>query len=82
MKRDFRSKVVVITGGGGGIGSAAGKLFCEAGATVALVDLDASAANDAAARVRDEVPGADIQAGWPGGRRDRFGPRHGRYPDQ
>ena len=62
MKRDFRSKVVVITGGGGGIGSAAGKLFCEAGATVALVDLDASAANDAAARVRDEVPGADIQA--------------------
>jgi 2-hydroxycyclohexanecarboxyl-CoA dehydrogenase len=46
MKRDFRSKVVFITGGGGGIGSAAGKLFCAAGAAVALVDLDASAAKD------------------------------------
>ena len=62
MKRDFRSKVVVITGGGGGIGSAAGKLFCEAGAGVALVDLDAGAASDAAARIRDEVPGAEIRA--------------------
>ena len=62
MKRDFRSKVVVITGGGGGIGSAAGKLFSEAGAAVALVDLDASAAKDAAAHIRDEFPGADIRA--------------------
>ncbi len=62
MKRDFRSRVVVITGGGGGIGSAAGKLFCEAGAAVALVDLDASAAKDAAARICDEVPGADIRS--------------------
>jgi 2-hydroxycyclohexanecarboxyl-CoA dehydrogenase len=58
---DFRSKVVVITGGGGGIGSAAGKLFCEAGAAVALVDLDASAAKDAAARIRDEVPSANVE---------------------
>jgi 2-hydroxycyclohexanecarboxyl-CoA dehydrogenase len=62
MKRDFRGKVVVITGGGGGIGSAAGKLFCEAGAAVALVDLDAGAAKDAAARICDEVPRADIRA--------------------
>ena len=43
MRRDFCSKVVVITGGGGGIGSAAGKLFCAAGAAVGL---DASAAKD------------------------------------
>ena len=46
-----RQRVVVVTGGGGGIGSAAGKLFCGAGAAVALVDLDESAANDAVLRI-------------------------------
>ena len=39
----FADKVVVITGGAGGIGVAAGKLFADQGAQVLLVDLDEQA---------------------------------------
>jgi len=39
----FTDKVVVITGGAGGIGVAAGKLFADQGAQVLLVDLDEQA---------------------------------------
>ena len=42
-------KVTVITGGAGGIGSAAGKLFAQEGANVVLVDLDESALKQAVA---------------------------------
>jgi NAD(P)-dependent dehydrogenase (short-subunit alcohol dehydrogenase family) len=33
--RRFEGKVAIITGGGGGIGSAAGEIFCREGAKVA-----------------------------------------------
>lgn len=53
-------KVAIITGGAGGIGAATGRLFCEEGARVMLVDLDAGAMAAACARIRDEVPGAQV----------------------
>ena len=61
VKGRFEGKVVAITGGGGGIGSAAAQVFCRAGGRVALIDMDVSAANNAATRVRHEIPAADIR---------------------
>jgi NAD(P)-dependent dehydrogenase (short-subunit alcohol dehydrogenase family) len=54
-------KVAIITGGAGGIGSATGRLFCEEGAQVVLVDLDAAAMAVACADIRGHVPGAQVQ---------------------
>ena len=44
-------KVALITGGGGGIGAAAGQIFCAEGAVVMLVDADP----DALARTTDAI---------------------------
>jgi NAD(P)-dependent dehydrogenase (short-subunit alcohol dehydrogenase family) len=64
-------KVAVITGGSGGIGGAAAKLFADEGGRVILVDLDADAlhgieaeigADQAAAIVADVTDAAQTQA--------------------
>jgi NAD(P)-dependent dehydrogenase (short-subunit alcohol dehydrogenase family) len=52
---DMTGKVTIITGGSGGIGAAAGRLFCEAGGKVMLVDLNEDALKTAAAAAGDNA---------------------------
>jgi 2-hydroxycyclohexanecarboxyl-CoA dehydrogenase len=40
MNTRMKGKIALITGGGGGIGAAIGKLFCQEGASVVLFDRD------------------------------------------
>ena len=47
----LQDKVVIITGGAGGIGRAAGKLFVEEGAYVLLVDLNEETLKEAVAEI-------------------------------
>src|SRR5713101_6259635 len=51
-------RLALITGGGGGIGEATGRLFAEEGAAVALVDVDRAAVEAAAAGIASAVSGA------------------------
>jgi 2-hydroxycyclohexanecarboxyl-CoA dehydrogenase len=53
-------KKCVITGGGGGIGGATGKLFCAEGAEVVLLDLDDEALARAAADITANNPNAEV----------------------
>lgn len=48
----FRDRVAVITGGGGGIGSALARAFAARGARLALADVDPDAAEAVAAELR------------------------------
>lgn len=56
--RGIKGKVVVVTGGGGGIGSATCLRFSDAGARVVVCDVNA----DAAQAVVDEIRGAGGEA--------------------
>lgn len=56
----LENKVAIITGGGGGIGSAAGRIFCEEGAKVVLADMEATAVEAAVGDIRHRVAGAQV----------------------
>jgi len=60
MSKRLEGKSAVITGGGGGIGSAAGKIFCREGGKVVLVDLSNEVVDRAVAEIRQAVPGAVV----------------------
>jgi meso-butanediol dehydrogenase/(S,S)-butanediol dehydrogenase/diacetyl reductase len=62
MPGRMAGRVALVTGGGGGIGEATGRLFAEEGAAVALLDADEAAVAAAAAAIRAAVPGAQILA--------------------
>lgn len=55
-------RVALVTGGGGGIGEATGRLFAEEGGQVVLVDSDKAAVEAAAAGIASSVPGARVSA--------------------
>ena len=49
----FESKVVIVTGGAGGIGRATADAFAKEGAHVVIADLDGGRAEDTAKSIRD-----------------------------
>ena len=63
MDLGLTGRVVAITGGGGAIGRETARVFAGEGAKVAVLDLNADAANDAKAWLESEVPGAVVHAG-------------------
>jgi 2-hydroxycyclohexanecarboxyl-CoA dehydrogenase len=62
MQKRLEGKVAVITGGGGGIGSAAARLFMDAGALVAVVDQDQAAWTADAAGLANKTSVGNIRA--------------------
>jgi NAD(P)-dependent dehydrogenase (short-subunit alcohol dehydrogenase family) len=62
MAGRMAGRIALITGGGGGIGEATGRLFVEEGAAVVLVDTDKVAVETAATGMTKAVPGARVLA--------------------
>jgi 2-hydroxycyclohexanecarboxyl-CoA dehydrogenase len=56
----LKGKAALITGGGAGIGAAAGMLFCREGAAVLLVDRDAKALAETVTAIRAQAPQARV----------------------
>ena len=62
MPGRMQGRVALVTGGGGGIGEATGRLFAEEGAAVVLLDASAEVAEAAATSIAASVDGARIAA--------------------
>ncbi|MFE5672700.1 SDR family NAD(P)-dependent oxidoreductase [Agromyces sp. NPDC056523] len=62
MTQRFEGKVVLVTGAGGGIGTAIGERFAREGAQVVLCDRDADAAELTRARIADAGGSASVEA--------------------
>jgi meso-butanediol dehydrogenase/(S,S)-butanediol dehydrogenase/diacetyl reductase len=58
----MQGRVALVTGGGGGIGEATGRLFAEEGAAVVLLDAGVEVAEAAAASIAASVAGARVAA--------------------
>lgn len=62
MTRGFEGKVATVTGGAGGIGLACAEAFAEAGAIVAIADVDAAGGEAAAARLGGSFRRCDVSS--------------------
>lgn len=61
MAGRLAGRTAIVTGGAGGIGGATGRVFCEEGASVLLVDPNAEALDEVVASIRQEVPDARVE---------------------
>ena len=62
MSGRLAGKTAIVTGGGGGIGSAVGALFCAEGASVVLADQDDKAVTAAVAAIKAANASAHVTA--------------------